>query len=51
MRFALLVGCLSITACAAFLTVRLRSLNQKSPSFPPIEPRRSSPKVVEPIRR
>jgi hypothetical protein len=51
MRFVLLAGCLSLSACAAFVTVRLRSLNRKSPSFPPIEPMRPSPKVVEPIRR
>jgi hypothetical protein len=50
MRFVLLVGCLSLSACAVFVTVRLRSLNRKSPSFPPIEPRWSSPKVVETIR-
>jgi hypothetical protein len=34
MRFALLVGCLSLTACAIFVTARLRSLNRKAPRFP-----------------
>ena len=60
MRFVLLVGCLSLSACAASLTVRLRSLSRKSPGFPPTyrnnvvqfsgKLRRSSPKVLEPIR-
>jgi hypothetical protein len=45
MRFVLLVGCLSLTACAVFVTVRLRSLNRKFPSFPPIY-KRSPPKVL-----
>jgi len=36
MRFVLLVGCLSLSACTVFVTVRLRSLNRKPPSFPPI---------------
>ena len=30
MRFALLVGWLSLTACGIFVTARLRSLNRKS---------------------
>ena len=47
MRLVLLVGCLSLSACAVFVTVRLRNLTQKSPSFPPVY-RRSSPKVIEP---
>ena len=59
MRFVLLVGCLSLSACAVFVTVRLRSLNGKLASFPPIHgnnvvqfgDKRSSPKVLEPIRR
>jgi len=50
MRFVLLVGCLCLSACAVFVTVRLRSLNRKPQSFPPIS-RRSSPKALEPIRR
>jgi len=60
MRFVLLVGCLSLSAFAAFVTVRLRSLNRKSASFPPIygdnvvpfsdKIERSSPKVLRPIR-
>ena len=29
MRLVLLIGCLSLSACAAFLTVRLRNLNRK----------------------
>jgi hypothetical protein len=36
MRFVLLVGCLSLGACAAAVTVRLRSLNRKLAGFPPI---------------
>jgi len=36
MRFVLLVGCLSLSAFAAFVTVRIRSLNRKLASFPPI---------------
>ena len=36
MRFLLLVGCLSLTALAALVTVKLRSLNRKSTGFPPI---------------
>ena len=50
MRFVLLVGCLSLSACAVFVTVRLRSLNRKPSRFPPIY-RRSQPKVLEPIGR
>jgi hypothetical protein len=59
MKFVLLVGCLSLSACAASLTVRLRSLSRKSPGFPPtyrnnvvpLSDRRSSPRALEPIRR
>jgi hypothetical protein len=36
MRFVLLVGCLSLSAWAAVVTVRLRNLNRKSAGFPPI---------------
>jgi hypothetical protein len=36
MRLVLLVGCLSLSACAIFLTLRLRSLNRKRHSFAPI---------------
>jgi hypothetical protein len=36
MRFVLLVGCLSLTALAALVTVKLRSLNRKPAGFPPI---------------
>jgi hypothetical protein len=36
MRFALLLGCLSLGACAAFVTVKLRGLDRKLPSFAPI---------------
>jgi len=36
MRFVLLVGCLSLCACAVLVTARIRSLNRKLPSFPPI---------------
>ena len=37
MRFALLVGCLSSCACAAVVTMRLRSsLSRKLAGFPPI---------------
>ena len=60
MRFVLLVGCLSLSVCADMVTVRIRSLNRKLASFPPIygnnvvqfsgKLRRSSPKVLEPIR-
>ena len=50
MRFVLLVGCVSLSACAVFVTVRLRSLTRKPASFPPIY-RQSSPKALEPIRR
>jgi len=36
MRFALLVGCLSSCACAAVVTMRLRSsLSRKLAGFPP----------------
>jgi hypothetical protein len=55
MRFVLLVACLSLSAFAAFVTVRLQSLNRKPAGFPPIfghnvvqfrdKLRRSSPKV------
>jgi hypothetical protein len=59
MKFVLLFGCLSLGACAAFVTLRLRSPNRKLPSFPqtdknnvvPFQVRQSSPKVLEPIRR
>jgi hypothetical protein len=57
MRFVLLVGCLSLSACAVLVTVRLRALSRKPPSFPPIyrnnavsfsdNLRRSSPKILE----
>jgi hypothetical protein len=37
MRFVLLVGCLSLCACAAVVTVRLRSsLSRNLAGFPPI---------------
>jgi len=36
MRFVLLVGCLSLSACAVLVTVRIRSLNRKLASFAPI---------------
>ena len=36
MRFVLLVGCLNLSAFAAFVIVRIRSLNRKLASFPPI---------------
>jgi hypothetical protein len=36
MRFVLLVGCLSLSAWAAVITVRLRNLNRKFAGFPPI---------------
>jgi len=37
MRFVLLVGCLSLCACAAVVTMRLRSsLSRKLAGFPPI---------------
>jgi hypothetical protein len=36
MRFVLLVGCLSLCACAVLVTARIRSLNRKLASFPPI---------------
>ena len=37
MRFVLLVGCLSLCACAAIVTMRLRSgLSRKLVGFPPI---------------
>jgi hypothetical protein len=60
MRIVLLVGCLSLSACAVLVTVRIRSLNRRLASFAPIygnnvvqfsdKLRRSSPKVFEPIR-
>ena len=46
MRFVLLVGCLSLSALAAVVTVRLRNLNRKFAGFPPIygnEPHRARP--------
>ena len=56
MRFVLLVGCLSLSACAVIGTVRIRSLNRKLASFGPIygnnvvqftdKLRRSSPKAA-----
>jgi len=37
MRLVLLVGCLSLCACAALMTMRLRStLSRKLAGFPPI---------------
>jgi hypothetical protein len=36
MRFALLIGCLSLTACAVVVIVRLRGLCRKLDRFPPI---------------
>ena len=36
MRFVLLVGCLSLSAWAAVVAVRLRDLNRKFVGFPPI---------------
>jgi len=36
MRLVLLVGCLSLSACAVFTTLKLRSLNRKLPGFAPI---------------
>jgi hypothetical protein len=37
MRFALLFGCMSITVCAVLVTMKLRNLNRKPNSFPPIQ--------------
>jgi hypothetical protein len=56
MKFVLVFGCLSLSACAVFVTVRLRGLNRKLAQFAPIggcnvvQIKRSSPKVLEPIR-
>jgi hypothetical protein len=36
MRFVLLVGCLSLSAWAAVVTLKLRNLNRKFAGFPPI---------------
>ena len=36
MRLVLLIGCVSLSAFAAFVTLRLRSLNRKLSGFPPI---------------
>ena len=36
MRFVLLVGCLSLSAWAAVVAVRLRDLNRKFVGFPPM---------------
>jgi hypothetical protein len=36
MRFVLLVGCLSLSALAAVVTIRLRNLNQNFAGFAPI---------------
>ncbi len=38
LRFVLLLGFLSLTAGAVFVTMRLRTLNRKAPSFPPGHP-------------
>ena len=35
MRFVLLIGCLSLGACAALVTMRLPSLNRKVAHFRP----------------
>jgi hypothetical protein len=43
MKFFLLMGCLSLGACAAFVTARLRSLHRKP--RPPVE-RRAYPRIV-----
>ena len=57
MKFLLLVGCLSLSAFAAFITVRLRILDRKAPlSGNNVLPfrdkiRRSPPELLEPIRR
>jgi hypothetical protein len=37
MRLVLLIGCVSLSVCAAFVTLRLRSLNRKLAGFPPID--------------
>ena len=60
MRFVLLVGCLSLSACAVLVTLRIRSLNRRLAGFAPIygtnvvqfsdKLRRSSRKILEPIR-
>jgi hypothetical protein len=36
MRLVPLVGCLGLSACAVFATVRLRNLNRRFVGFPPI---------------
>jgi hypothetical protein len=36
MKFVLLIGFLTLSVCAAFVTVRLRSLNQRPDNLPPI---------------
>ena len=36
MRFVLLIGCLSLGACAALATMRLPSLNRKVAHFLPL---------------
>jgi hypothetical protein len=56
MKFVLLLGFLSLGACAVFVTASLRSLHRKAPSFPlpdtsnvvPFSPRRSSPQSIQP---
>ena len=58
MKVVLLVGLLSLSACAALVTLRLRNLNRKTCSFPTalrkyiaLSRKQSSPEVPEPIRR
>ena len=36
MKVVLLVGLLSLSACAALVTLRLRNLNRKPARFPPL---------------
>ena len=37
MKFFLLIGCLSLSAVAIFVTVKLQILERKAPSFGPPE--------------
>ena len=46
MRFVLLIGCLSLRACAALVTMRLPSLNRKV-AFPAPRSRNSFHKTEE----
>jgi hypothetical protein len=49
MKFILLIGFLTLSVCAAFVTVRLRSLNRKPDNSPPFGRNNATRNPVRPI--